>query len=135
MERWFSSPVLFPPFTPTFWLHTSFRLSCFLFCFSSQPCISLSLEVPVVPLFKADAVFEAERSTTLKTLPSCVMDFFVCYLAEDTCSHRLHFYQSMISVDSVTLPMGRLSMSVGKASYKSFLKFILAHGLFNQFSV
>lgn len=59
-------------------------------------------------------------------------DGFLCYLAEDTCLHQLHFYQSTINVP---LPMGRMSMSVGKASDKWFSKFILAYGLFNRFSV
>ena len=116
---WTSSPILLSPFSSTFWFHTPFWSSCFLLCSLSQPCISLYFEVPVVPLFKAGAVFEAERSTTLKALPGSAMNFFVCNLAEDTCSHRLHLYHSMINVDFITtLPTGRPSTSVGKASDK-----------------
>ena len=75
-------------------------------------------EVPVVPLFKAGAVFEAERSMTLKALPGSAMNFFICNLAEDPCLHRLHLYHSMVNVDFITLPTGRPSTSVGKASDK-----------------
>ena len=74
--------------------------------------------MPVVPLFKAGVIFEAERSTTLKALPGSAMNFFVCNLAEDTCSHQLHLYHLMIDIDFITLPIGRLSTSVGKASDK-----------------
>ena len=71
-----------------------------------------------MPLFKAGSIFEAETSTTLKSLPGSAMNFFICNLAEDTCLHQLHLYHSMVNVDFITLPMGRPSTSVGKASDK-----------------